>query len=150
MEDLDDRNSSFEMINRCRSLTKHIEVDLFFHSGEPSDDPFCHLADELEKISKGNIMETIQIRAIIDSQTGITGEDACARLDEVLGQAGWRHLRQFLLLIALHVFDEDRVRGASLQQKWQSLEDTHFLRMSRLSSNGLLIFGYQVIAENMY
>ena len=103
-------------------------------------DPLFSIPSELEDMRTKNIIETITIRILVQTDANCRQGDDWGRLDEVLTAPGWFLLKRVSLAIEIGSFS----RGDNeLEVALRKLPETQF---PRLSSSNSVSFDFEVNA----
>ena len=115
---------------------KHIVIDVYIYDDDV--DPFFGIPSELEGMRSNNIIETVTIGILVDTDVKCRQGEDWGRLDEVLTAPGWLSLKQVSLIIKFKGDEDDELEELALRK----LAETQF---SRLSSSTSLSFDFDVI-----
>ena len=118
---------------------KHIVVDT--EVDDVNDDPLFGIPSELEDMRTNNIVETITIRVLVQTDEDCHRGDDWGRLDEVLTSPGWFSLKRVSLVIKIATFSRS---DDELEVALRNLPETQF---PRLSSSNSVSFNFEVIIE---
>ncbi|KAF9482944.1 hypothetical protein BDN70DRAFT_874360 [Pholiota conissans] len=96
-----------KMLSPSLKTLKYLQIEAIFEHDDI--DPYCGLADELELMSSRNVVEVIDIRITISVDAECTVGDEWGRLDSILTQPAWPHLRSLILSIVVisHARDDE-------------------------------------------
>ena len=125
------------MLKPLMPTLKHIVV--IFHVYDCDVDPLIGFPSELEVIHTRNIIETIDIRIVLEMIPICRRGDEWGRLDEVLTTPGWCSLKQVSLVI--EISGSFAVRADELELALEKLLETQF---PRLSSSNSVAFDFDV------
>ena len=115
---------------------KHIVVDIDVDGDDV--DPLFDIPSELEIIRTKNIIETIAIEILVDTDADCRRGDDWGRLDQVLTTPGWFLLKQVSLVIQIYSYSR---RDNKLEVALRNLPETQF---PRLSSSNSISFDFKV------
>ena len=101
-------------------------------------DPLSGIPSELEIIRTKNIIETIAIEILVDTDADCRRGDDWGRLDQVLTTPGWFSLKQVSLVIQIYSYSR---RDNKLEVALRNLPETQF---PRLSSSNSISFDFEV------
>jgi hypothetical protein len=108
---------------------KHLVVNIYVEDIDV--DPLFGIPSELDSMRNKNIIETVTIRIVIDTETDCRRGDDWGRLDEVLTVPGWLSLKRVSL--SIEISDCSR-RGSELEMAWRNLPVTQFPLLSSSKS----------------
>ena len=115
---------------------KHIVVDIDVDGDDV--DPLFDIPSELEIIRTKNIIETIAIEILVDTDADCRRGDDWGRLDQVLTTPGWFLLKQVSLAIQICSYYR---KSDELEVALRNLPETQF---PRLSSSNSISFDFEV------
>ena len=115
---------------------KHIVVGVTVY--DIDDDPLFGIPSELEDMRTKNIIESVSIDVLVQTDADCRRGDDWGRLDEVLTAPGWFSLKRVSLAIEIASFSRD---DDELEVELRKLPETQFLR---LSSSNLVSFNFEV------
>ena len=125
------------MLRPSMQTLKHIVVDT--EVDDVNDDPLFGIPSELEDMRTNNIVETITIRVLVQTDEDCHRGDDWGRLDEVLTSPGWFSLKRVSLVIKIATFSRS---DDELVVALRNLPETQF---PRLSSSNSVSFDFEVI-----
>ncbi|KAF9482942.1 hypothetical protein BDN70DRAFT_874358 [Pholiota conissans] len=127
-----------KMLSPSLKTLKHLQIKAIFEHDDI--DPYCGIADELELMSSRNVVEIIDIQIIILVDVECTDGDEWGRLDGILTQPAWPHLRSLILSIAVisHARDDE------LEENLRVMAATQF---KGISSREMMSFKFNVIED---
>ena len=135
------RPSLVDLLRPSMQTLKHIVIDVDVDDDDV--DPLFGIPFELEEIrSNTNIIETVAIRILVQTDVNCRQGDDWGRLDEVLTAPGWLLLKQVSLLIEFASYGRSDEDDELLELALRKLPDTQF---SRLSSSTSVSFDFDVI-----
>jgi len=108
---------------------KHIAVDV--HIDDVDVDPLFGLPSELEDMCTKNIIQTLTIEVLVQTDADCRRGDDWGRLDEVLTSSGWSALKQVSLVIEIASFGRS---DNKLEVALRKLPETQFPRLSTSKS----------------
>ena len=126
------------MLQPSMQTLKHIVVDVTV--GGNDVDPLFGIPSELEIIRTKNIIETITIEILVETDADCRRADDWGRLDQVLTTPGWFSLKQVSLAIQIYSFFR-RDSDNELEEALRKLPETQF---PRLSSSNSISFDFKV------
>ena len=115
---------------------KHIVVD--FVVDDVDVDPLFGIPSELEDMRTKNVIETVTIGILVQTDADCRRGDDWGRLDEVLTAPGWFSLKRVSLAIDVASFSRS---DNELEVALRKLPETQFLR---LSSSNSVSFDFEV------
>ena len=124
------------MLRPSMQTLKHIVVDIDVDGDDV--DPLFDIPSELEIIRTKNIIETIAIEILVDTDADCRRGDDWGRLDQVLTTPGWFLLKQVSLVIQIYSYSR---RDNKLEVALRNLPETQF---PRLSSSNSISFDFKV------
>lgn len=128
------------MLRPSMQTLKHIAVTV--HVNDHFADPLFEIPAELEDMRTANIVESIAISVVVQTDETCGVGDAWGRLDTVLSKSGWSTLKRVSLTI--EVASYSRVPGDNeLEAALQKLPETQF---TRLSASETVAFDFAVIS----
>ena len=124
------------MLRPSMQTLKHIVVDT--EVDDVNDDPLFGIPSELEDMRTNNIVETITIRVLVQTDEDCHRGDDWGRLDEVLTSPGWFSLKRVSLVIKIATFSRS---DDELEVALRNLPETQF---PRLSSSNSVSFDFEI------
>ena len=124
------------MLRPSMQTLKHIVVNVEVDDADV--DPLFGIPSELEDMRTKNIIETITIRILVQTDANCRGGDDWGRLDEVLAAPGWFSLKRVSLAIDIGDFSRS---DDELEVAMRNLPETQF---RRLSSSNSVSFDFEV------
>ena len=121
---------------------KHIAVNIEVYGVDV--DPLFGIPSELEDLRTKNIIETITIDILVDTDANCRRGDDWGRLDEVLTSPGWFSLKQVSLAIEIDI-NFRRTRNDDDDELEEALRDLPETQFPRLSSSNSVSFKFEVI-----
>ena len=115
---------------------KHIVVNI--DVDDVDNDPMFGIPSELEDMRTRNVIETVTIGIMVQTDADCRRGDDWGRLDEVLTAPGWFSLKRVSLAIEIADFSR---RDNELEVELRKLPETQF---SRLSSSDSVSFDFEV------
>ena len=115
---------------------KHIVVNI--DVDDVDNDPLAGVPSELEDMRSKNIIESVIIRIMVQTDADCRRGDDWGRLDEVLTNLGWFSLKRVSLAIEIASFVR---RDDELEVGLRKLPETQF---RRLSSSNSVSFDFEV------
>ena len=126
------------MLRPSMQTLKHIVVNTEVNDDEV--DPLFGIPSELEDMRTKNVIETVTIGILVQTDADCRRGDDWGRLDEVLTAPGWFSLKRVSLAIDVASFSRS---DNELEVALRKLPETQF---PRLSSSNSVSFGFEVIA----
>ena len=120
---------------------KHISLIVSVHFLE--GDPLCAIPSDLEVMRNDNVIESVNIKIVVDMDTSCGPGDAWGRLDEVLTTPGWFALKRVSLAIKIECYKRS---SDELEVALENLPETQF---PRLSTSDSVSFDFKVNSEWM-
>ncbi|KAF9482959.1 hypothetical protein BDN70DRAFT_874371 [Pholiota conissans] len=124
-----------KMLSPSLKTLKHLQVEAIFEHDDI--DPYCGIADELELMSSRNVVEIIDIQINISVDAECTDGDEWGRLDSILTQPAWPHLRSVILSIIVN----SHAREDDLAENLKAMAATQF---KGISSRETMSFKFNV------
>ncbi|KAF8908104.1 hypothetical protein CPB84DRAFT_1959299 [Gymnopilus junonius] len=110
---------------------KHVRVGL--HIDDVDIDPLGGIPAQLEDIRQNekNVLETLDIFVLVQTDSDCRTGDDWGKLDEVLTKSGWPSLKKVSLTIEIASFGR---QGQTLDEALRKLPETQFARLSKSES----------------
>jgi len=124
------------MLRPSMLTLKRIAVDI--HVDDGNDDPLFGIPSELEDLRSKNVIESITIRVLVQTDGNCSRGDDWGRLDEVLTTSGWLVLKRVSLAIDIASYARS---DNELEVALRKLPETQF---PRLSTSQSLSFDFEV------
>ena len=115
---------------------KHIFIDV--HINDDDEDPLSGIHSELEDMSTKNIIETVTIDILVQTDVNCRRGDDWGRLDKALTTSGWSSLKRVSLAIEIASYSRS---DDELEVALRNLPETQF---PRLSSSNSVSFDFNV------
>ena len=128
------------MLQPSIQTLKHIVIDV--DVDEDYVDPLFGIPSELEGMRSKNIIETVTIGILFQTDVNCQQGDDWGRLDEALTAPGWLSLKQVSLVIEFINVARSDGEVELLEIALRKLPETQF---SRLSSSTYISFDFDVI-----
>ena len=126
------------MLRPSMDTLKHIVVNI--DVDDVDIDPLFGIPSELEDMRSKNIIESVTIKILVQTDADCRRGDDWGRLDEVLTTPGWFSLKRVSLAIEIQFTSLGR-SDDELEVALRNLPETQF---SRLSSSKLVSFDFEV------
>ena len=120
---------------------KHIIVNIYVDDDDV--DPLFGIPSELEVMRTKNVIESVTIRVLVQTDVNCRQGDNWGRLDEVLTTPGWFSLKRVSLTVEFASYGRSDEDDELLEAALQKLPETQFLR---LSSSTSVSFDFKVIS----
>ena len=120
---------------------KHIILN--FNVDVDDVDPLFGIPSELEVMRTKNVIESVTIRVLVQTDVNCRQGDNWGRLDEVLTTPGWFSLKRVSLTVEFASYGRSDEDDELLEAALQKLPETQFLR---LSSSTSVSFDFKVIS----
>ena len=125
------------MLRPSMQTLKHIALNIFVDDLDFGDsDPLSGIPSQLEAMHTRNIIETVAISILVNTDEYCYRGDEWSRLDEVLTTPVWFSLKR--VAIEINCYGNG---GYELEMALQDLPETHF---PRLSSSNSVSFDFEV------
>ena len=124
------------MLRPSMDTLKHIVVNI--DVDDVDIDPLFGIPSELEDMRSKNIIESVTIKILVQTDADCRRGDDWGRLDEVLTTPGWFSLKRVSLAIEIASFVR---RDDELEVGLRKLPETQF---RRLSSSNSVSFDFEV------
>ena len=134
------RPSLVDLLRPSIQTLKHIVIDVDVDIDDV--DPLFGIPSELEEMRSNNIIETVTIGILFQTDVYCQQGDDWGRLDEALTAPGWLSLKQVSLVIEFASFSRSDEDDELLEIALRKLPETQF---SRLSSSTSISFDFDVI-----
>ena len=134
------RPSLVDLLRPSIQTLKHIVIDVDVDIDDV--DPLFGIPSELEEMRSKNIIETVTIGILFQTDVNCQQGDDWGRLDEALTAPGWLSLKQVSLVIEFASFSRSDEDDELLEIALRKLPETQF---SRLSSSPSVSFDFDVI-----
>ena len=125
------------MLRPSMHTLKHIVVGILIDD-DVDNDPLFGIPSELEDMRTKNIIETVTIEILVQTDADCRRGDDWGRLDEVLTAPGWFSLKRVSLVIEIYSYSRE---DDELEVALRNLPETQF---PRLSSSTYVSFGFEV------
>ena len=119
---------------------KHIILN--FNVDVDDVDPLFGISSELEAMRIKNVIETVTIRILFQTDVDCRQGDDWGRLDEVLTTSGWFSLKRVSLTVEFASYGRSDEDDELLEAALRKLPETQF---PRLSSSSSVSFDFKVI-----
>ena len=129
------------MLRPSMQTLKHISLIVSVHFLE--GDPLCAIPSDLEVMRNDNVIESVNIKIVVDMDTSCGPGDAWGRLDEVLTTPGWFALKRVSLAIKIECYKRS---SDELEVALENLPETQF---PRLSTSDSVSFDFKLNSEWM-
>ncbi|KAF8968584.1 hypothetical protein BDZ97DRAFT_2072932 [Flammula alnicola] len=106
-------------------------INVLIHVDNADDDPLFSLPSELEDMRNENIIESITIGVMVDTDEDCKRGDEWGKLDKVLTMSGWSALKQVSLAIEIYSYWRS---DNELEVALRKLPETQFPRLSTSKS----------------
>ena len=117
------------------------DIVLDIHDNDNNGDPLFGILSEFEDMRTKNIIESITIRILVQTDVICCQRDEWGRLDEVLTTPGWFSLKRVSLAIRIGSFNLNRGNN-ELEVALRNLPQT---QLPRLLSSNTVLFDFDVI-----
>ena len=124
------------MLRPSMQTLKHIAVGIIVD--DVDNDPLFGIPSELEDMRTKNVIETVTIGILVQTDTDCRRGDDWGRLDEVFTAPGWFSLKRVSLAIEIASFSRS---DDELEVALRNLPETQF---PRLSSSNSVSFNFEV------
>ena len=124
------------MLRPSMKTLKHIVIDI--HINDDDEDPLSGIPSELEDMSTKNIIETVTIDILVQTDVNCPRGDDWGRLDKALTTSGWSSLKRVSLAIEIASYSRS---DDELEVALRNLPETQF---PRLSSSNSVSFDFNV------
>jgi hypothetical protein len=125
------------MLRPSMQTLKHIVVNIDVHDVD-NDDPLFGIPSDLEAMRTNNIVESITIGVLVQTDADFRQGDNWGRLDEVLTTPGWFSLKRVSLAIQIARFARS---DNNLEVALRKLPEMQF---PRLSTSNSVSFNFEV------
>ena len=124
------------MLRPSMKTLKHIVICI--HINDDDEDPLSGIHSELEEMSTKNIIETVTIGILVQTDVNCRRGDDWGRLDKVLTTSGWSSLKRVSVAIDIASYCRS---DDELEVALRKLPETQF---PRLSSSNSVSFDFNV------
>ncbi|KAF8334460.1 hypothetical protein F5887DRAFT_1079686 [Amanita rubescens] len=127
-----------DLLRPSMQTIKNLHVELFVRDND--DDPLFRLPSELEVMRSKNVIESITIEVVLDTEVDCKPGNGWGRLDELFTKTGWSALKKLSVAIQIYSYDERQPPICS-ESALRKLPETQFVR---LSSSKTISFAFEV------
>lgn len=131
-----------DLLRPSMQTIKNLHVELFVRDDD--DDPLFHLPSELEVMRSKNVIESITIEVVIDTDVDCKRGNEWGRLDELFMKTGWSALKKLSVAIWIYSYERQPPLGSASETALRKLPETQFVR---LSSSKTISFGFEVTSR---
>jgi hypothetical protein len=119
---------------------KNLHVELFVRDND--DDLLFRLPSELEVMRSKNVIESITIEVVLDTDVDCKRGNEWGRLDELFTKTGWSGLKKLWVSKRIHSYERQPPLGN--ESALRKLPETQFVR---LSSSKTISFAFEVTSR---
>ena len=127
-----------DLLRPSMQTIKNLHVELFVRDND--DDPLFHLPSEFEVMRSKNVIESITIEVVLDTEVDCKPGNGWGRLDELFTKTGWSALKKLSVAIRIYSYGE-REPPIVNESALRKLPETQFVR---ISSSKTISFAFEV------